>query len=192
MTAHHKPDPKILAQDDAQPYPLLSSSATTPGPISTVQGAGTSVAVFTRNTKNDSAYIGLPSPSDQSGVPIAAVVGGVFGGVLLSMICAFGIWMVSIRRTPTQPIQRFGANEPWVKPELGGTARSEVDGAPKPLPELQSRARPETGPQTIRMELEGSRGRYELRDHLITELYMMETRLAKDNTVSNGKVSRKK
>ncbi|KAL8951759.1 MAG: hypothetical protein Q9222_002280 [Ikaeria aurantiellina] len=155
-------DPEIMPQAYAYSHPPVSPSVTNPDATSTAQGVGTSAVIFTRNTMDDSSYIGLPSASDSSGVPIAAVVGGVFGGVLLSMICAFGIWMASIRKAPTQPVSRLGVSTPWVKPELGGTACAEVDGAPKPLPELAGPARTETEPRVIRMELEGSRGRYEL------------------------------
>ncbi|KAL8812977.1 MAG: hypothetical protein Q9200_000604, partial [Gallowayella weberi] len=88
----------------------------------------------------------IPGPSqsdDPRGVPIAAVVGGIFAGILLTMITAFGIWMFAIRNNVLPPIPAVRstpatAKDTWTKPELDDTYRAEMDGVAKDHLELEA------------------------------------------------------
>ncbi|KAL8721063.1 MAG: hypothetical protein Q9225_002174 [Loekoesia sp. 1 TL-2023] len=100
--------------------------------------------------------------TDSRGIPIAAVVGGVLGGMLLTGLLIFGIWMCSIRSRRPTTLKKPGHNPTWTKAELGDTCRPEADGTMRDHPELEAGTQPEWEAQIELAELEERRSRHEL------------------------------
>ncbi|KAL8731967.1 MAG: hypothetical protein Q9166_003099 [cf. Caloplaca sp. 2 TL-2023] len=74
-------------------------------------------------------------PTDPSGVPIAAVTGGLFAGIPLTIITAFGIWVYTVRNNVLPPT----TENTWTKPELSDIYRPEIDDVAQDPPELKAR-----------------------------------------------------
>lgn len=100
--------------------------------------------------------------TDSRGIPIAAVVGGILAGMLLTGLLIFGIWMCSIRNRCPTTLKKRGHSPTWTKAELGDTCRREADGTMRDHPELEAGTQPEWEAQTELAELEETRSRYEL------------------------------
>ena len=117
---------------------------------------------------------GVKSKGKEKGIPVASVVGGLFGGILLSMGVAFSIWMCSIRNKHAKRPDTLEKGAMWRKPELAGTALSEMQGMSKDPPELESgrieleldpskeKARLSLKGATLKAELEEQDRRHEL------------------------------
>ncbi|KAI4227768.1 MAG: hypothetical protein L6R40_008179 [Gallowayella cf. fulva] len=168
----------VLSQNQIQSTDLHSALSTTQ-PLSALPVTATPASTWANGAlasspmgrTQDPGYphglvLGLPpgDPTDPRGVPVAAVVGGVFGGILLTMITAFGIWMYAIRNNVLPPIPARRTTPVveqniWVKPELGDTFRAEIDGMAKDRPELETGNQEELEARSKAVEAEGDDGR---------------------------------
>ncbi|KAL8703123.1 MAG: hypothetical protein Q9201_003682 [Fulgogasparrea decipioides] len=158
--------------------PALSSTTDSPARSSTATTSASTVTPSATRSASASQHTGgmsfsIPQPVDERGIPVAAVVSGIFAGVLLTMVIAFGTWMCSIRKRYPKPVKNWGGNPTWIKPELGNEGcRHEIDGLEKGKPEVEGRGYAaelagRLGPAQMgegkeRYEVEGNEGAREL------------------------------